>query len=856
MAVNYQKLWNILSEKGMTRSELREEAGITTNAMVKLGRNESVQVEVLAKICRALNCTMDDILTVECDNVDPARLSNINIGDFVNSHQYETLGLTCIEDFPLPHTPKSLQATLIEFFICSKLSMDACMELVNELSDRGIQIDFPQDLEPDIKYIPQTFAQFDGESKSNKEMIYQQIDNFLTWAIQHAGISETEIFTRLDHQILRSSEYIVELGYIEACIHGSDANVIGTEMKSCTGDSVYPLNLLSAISGEGSIYAFVNRLSDLKNTVNELLGTLCPLEAFLIRIRFQYGIQGDQLLQVLGLPNYETLAEGIDNHRLLNKALRKMQHPSRFKILRDFVHTDPYGISYSSRAIYYCWIDEIKEKVRESMALEKTLEDALSPYYDNEVIKRVMLASNQWRGIPDVTIDVMDLNWKTYIALDQADIHTLDEFWFAHGKHLALSEVEESGLNSIAGIGALQIAELLKKMSEYALLPIGNERSAEIVDYAEKIVNDGCNEPPIACNCVPHNVLRCLLSLKYRRIADVIADYAEGNLEERIRGQAADNYEGIIKTLNMLESNQYQIIHCVTSEFWSTILDKNPNYTLQDIRTAYILDKPIKCNPNDLQINISSLFPTEPIAFRLMHRTRSRTIHWLPWPLSLFRKEVKKSFVSGSEDTTITKAFYAKDNNQNGGQWIAAEAKEDTETQYVFFQFDNRGLHPILSIEPQAKESIFQAIEFNAELLKRTPVWSENYSLPFTDAQLCFCKIYGSNTTIEDDQEFYRNYKPVIAVPQDSTTKSFKDITIEELDLSVRSYNCLKRANMLTVADIMQLTSAEFTHIRNLGFKSIDEIIHKLKDLGVPIRRDVMELYNDIRANRAEKTSE
>lgn len=67
MAVSYNKLWKLLIDKGINKTQLVREAGITTNAMAKLGRNEDVRIEVLVKICRALNCTMDDIMEILSD---------------------------------------------------------------------------------------------------------------------------------------------------------------------------------------------------------------------------------------------------------------------------------------------------------------------------------------------------------------------------------------------------------------------------------------------------------------------------------------------------------------------------------------------------------------------------------------------------------------------------------------------------------------------------------------------------------------------------------------------------------------------------------------------------------------------
>ena len=62
MAVNYDKLWGILNERGMMKTELIREAKISTNAMAKLGRNEDVRVEILVKIGKALDCKIDDVI--------------------------------------------------------------------------------------------------------------------------------------------------------------------------------------------------------------------------------------------------------------------------------------------------------------------------------------------------------------------------------------------------------------------------------------------------------------------------------------------------------------------------------------------------------------------------------------------------------------------------------------------------------------------------------------------------------------------------------------------------------------------------------------------------------------------------
>ncbi|WP_437438979.1 helix-turn-helix domain-containing protein [Dialister invisus] len=64
---NYKKLWHILLDRDMKKKELAQIAGISTYTINKLNKNENVTVEVLGKICKALNCTLDDIMEFEED---------------------------------------------------------------------------------------------------------------------------------------------------------------------------------------------------------------------------------------------------------------------------------------------------------------------------------------------------------------------------------------------------------------------------------------------------------------------------------------------------------------------------------------------------------------------------------------------------------------------------------------------------------------------------------------------------------------------------------------------------------------------------------------------------------------------
>ena len=88
-----------------------------------------------------------------------------------------------------------------------------------------------------------------------------------------------------------------------------------------------------------------------------------------------------------------------------------------------------------------------------------------------------------------------------------------------------------------------------------------------------------------------------------------------------------------------------------------------------------------------------------------------------------------------------------------------------------------------------------------------------------------------------DLSEEARETETMIVKNDDSKTKVL-EMTIEELDLSVRSFNCLKRASINTVEDLTNRTEEDMMRVRNLGRKSLEEVMAKLESLGLSLRRD------------------
>lgn len=73
MKVSYKKLWKLLIDKDMTKTDLRRKSGISSSSLAKLGKDENVTTTVLAKICGVLNCDVADIMEMIPEESDPSK---------------------------------------------------------------------------------------------------------------------------------------------------------------------------------------------------------------------------------------------------------------------------------------------------------------------------------------------------------------------------------------------------------------------------------------------------------------------------------------------------------------------------------------------------------------------------------------------------------------------------------------------------------------------------------------------------------------------------------------------------------------------------------------------------------------
>ena len=116
-------------------------------------------------------------------------------------------------------------------------------------------------------------------------------------------------------------------------------------------------------------------------------------------------------------------------------------------------------------------------------------------------------------------------------------------------------------------------------------------------------------------------------------------------------------------------------------------------------------------------------------------------------------------------------------------------------------------------------------------------VWT-NGTIPPAEAVSLAAKIISEHMSLFVDLSDDAKNAEIMIEKEESKKEKVLETTIEELDLSVRSYNCLKRAGINTVQDLTARSENDMMKVRNLGRKSLEEVIAKLETMGLSLSRD------------------
>ena len=152
------------------------------------------------------------------------------------------------------------------------------------------------------------------------------------------------------------------------------------------------------------------------------------------------------------------------------------------------------------------------------------------------------------------------------------------------------------------------------------------------------------------------------------------------------------------------------------------------------------------------------------------------------------------------------------------------------------------GLLPIDSIYTPVKKvnyaventRVGQMVDYDKLTIE---VWTDGSLKPYEALSLAAKVMTGHLELFIDLSEATKNTK-VMVEKEESKKEKVLEMSIEDLELSVRSFNCLKRANIATVEDLANKTESDMMKVRNLGKKSLDEVTNKLHALGLDFARE------------------
>lgn len=113
-------------------------------------------------------------------------------------------------------------------------------------------------------------------------------------------------------------------------------------------------------------------------------------------------------------------------------------------------------------------------------------------------------------------------------------------------------------------------------------------------------------------------------------------------------------------------------------------------------------------------------------------------------------------------------------------------------------------------------------------------IWT-NGTIKADEAISLSAKIMSEHLNLFIDLSDNARNAEIMVEKEESKKEKVLEMTVEELDLSVRSYNCLKRAGINSVEDLVSKTEAEMMKVRNLGKKSLEEVVQKLASLGLSL---------------------
>lgn len=229
-------------------------------------------------------------------------LENIDFTELDYWEELENVGIKNANDLIKPAIAELLNTGIHEHIRKCNLSKNSCIELLKYFEDKGLDLQLTQDSYPNILSLPTSFV--DAESEDDIE--HQKALNYASWVVSKV-LTEKKL-SNIDNS-----------GIVRA----------------------YPFNVLCAIFGvhyDCGINSFSLRTS-ISQTLDKLLNDLHFDEFEVLNLIYKHGLSSDDIVHEVGVQNHTVAKWAIEEifERTVNKALRKLRHPSRSKHLKDFL---------------------------------------------------------------------------------------------------------------------------------------------------------------------------------------------------------------------------------------------------------------------------------------------------------------------------------------------------------------------------------------------------------------------------------------------------------------------------------------------------------------------------------------
>jgi len=275
-------------------------------------------------------------------------------------------------------------------------------------------------------------------------------------------------------------------------------------------------------------------------------------------------------------------------------------------------------------------------------------------------------------------------------------------------------------------------------------------------------------------------------------------------------------------------------------------LEDNEDATFNDIKNSFLHEQALTWklkNPQEDKdtetINwdrqksdpfVQSLFDTNDISVKLI--LEANKYRWLPWPIGLLASSL--SIIQPNiKELSVQNAYFST--NPNFGHYIFINGYSDNnEERYCLFEFIE-GMLITIHLDAPVLKNLWRIVTSN---IIENPRINSLHALYNAESQ--YCQILLELVSDPMEKAFFQMSLTMITdtirhLPPEDADRVL-DMLIEDLDLGVKAFNCLKRAGINTVEDLVQKTEEEMMQVRNLGRRSLEEVIDKVHMLGIKFK--------------------